>query len=369
MLLALVPTVALPSVMAQPTSSTSGLLNDLRAIQFPAGAAGAPAQPPMMPFGAANQGQAGLPGMASAAVGSLGGISFSGPGGAGSFGGGSMGLGANFGGPGTMPTAPAAGGMPTTLAGEPPEDMSCAATPRAAAWTVVKQHFQGIVAPSPPMQLASREAMSSGMEAVVSHLKSTGALTPETANECGLGKLCLQLLSFALVDDPGALVQLFTGFEELASPVLTLLLDVPWALLGASGFPFFGLLAQINLRRAHVPGALNNDAIDGLDDPAAKAYQAELLAALAAGGTASVDKASAAFMQRESQASALGPLTALAAQAAGGAPQQERLAFLQGLQLGFKQAIGNARELDIAMGTQWPLWSVLQLAVEHRLVA
>jgi len=306
------------------------------------------------------------PGMASAAVGSLGGISFSGPGG---LGGVSPGLGTNSGSSGAMPTLPtAAGGMPP-LAGEPPEDLACAATPRAAAWAVVKQRFQSVVTPSPPMQLASREAMTSGMEAVISHLKGSGALTPETVNECGLGKLCLQLLSFALVDDPGALVQLFTGFEELASPVLTLLLEVPWALIGASGFPFFGLLAQINLRRAHVPGALNNDGVDGLDDPVAKAYRTELLAALAAGGTASVDKASAAFMQRESQASALGPLTALAAEAAGGASQQERLAFLQGMQLGFKQAIGSARELDIAMGTQWPLWSVMQLAVEQRLIA
>jgi len=298
-------------------------------------------------------------GMASATVGPFGSVATSMPG-AGGMGMGGMGMPGGMG----MAMPGAAPGMQQAMA-EPPEDMSCSAGPRAAAWEAAKQHFRGLLAPgkSAP-QLASREAMSAAMEAALKELKAVDALGPQAADECGLGKLCLQLLSFATVDDPVALVQLFSGFEQLSSPVLTMLLDVPWAALAGAGWPFFGLLSQINLRRGHMQGALNTEAVDGLEEPANRAFQGELAAALAAADTAAVDKASSTYLQQETKGSALGPLTAMAAQASGSAPLQERLAMIQGLQIGFRQVIGNAMELDIAMGTQWPLWGLLHAAIE-----
>eukprot|EP00913_Durusdinium_trenchii_P009765 g9173.t1 len=44
-------------------------------------------------------------------------------------------------------------------------------------------------------------------------------MTPQTEEECGLGKLTIQLFSFASIDEPQVLLQLFAGFEQLASPV------------------------------------------------------------------------------------------------------------------------------------------------------
>merc|ERR1719188_709643 len=253
---------------------------------------------------------------------------------------------------------------------EPPEDLSCSAGPRAAAWGSAKQRFRSVFAGTAaggttPFQLASRELLTAAMQGAIQDLKAVNALGPEAVDECGFGKLCLQLLSFAAIDDPSVLPQLFSGLEQLASPVLTLMLDIPWALLGQTGFPFFGLLAQLNLRKGHVPGAFNSEAVDGLDDPVGRTFQAELTAALQGAGSGdAVEKASAAFLARESKGSALGPLTAMAAQAATVAGVQERVAILQGLQTGFQQVIGNAGELDIALSTQWPLWGLIHVAVD-----
>mmetsp|Transcript_15597 Transcript_15597/g.35463 ORF Transcript_15597/g.35463 Transcript_15597/m.35463 type:complete len:342 (-) Transcript_15597:81-1106(-) len=316
--------------------SPNSLLNDLRAIQFPAGGdqqaagafgmAGGMGMPQGMP-----QGMGGMP---------MGGMQQGMPQG--------MGMGG-------------APGMPQQGVSDPPPDLACTASPRTPAWGAAKQHFRALFPGRSVPQLASREAMSSSMEGALRDLKSMEALGPQAVDECGLGKLCLQLLSFASIDDPTALVQLFSGFEQLSSPVLTMLLDVPWVALAAAGWPIFGLMSQLNLRRSHVPGALNNDAVDGLDDPVNRAFQMELKSAP---DHAAVEKAAAAYLQKETKGSALGPLTAMAAQAAGSSSPQERMAILQGLQVGFKQVIGSPGELDIAMGTQWPLWSYLHAAIE-----
>jgi len=351
--------------------SPNSLLNDLRSIQFPPQAG----QPGMGMGGAAFAGQPGMPqgamGMGGMPQGMAGGMGMAGAmGGMGDQGFAGMQGGMPMGGgmPGMPMGGPPMGAMPPPpqqAVNEPPEDLSCTSSMRAPAWGTAKQQFRSLFAPGKALpMLASKEAMTAAMEGAMRDLTSQNALGPEAMDECGLGKLCLQLLSFSTIDDPAALVQLFTGFEQLASPVLTLLLDVPWVAMVQSGWPFFGLLAQLNLRRGHVPGALNSDAVDGLDDPVAKAFQAEASAALMVSDFASLEKASAAFLQKETKGSALGPLTAVAAQAAGGAPLQERLAILQGLQVAFKQVIGSAPELDIALGTQWPLWGLLHAAVE-----
>mmetsp|Transcript_59598 Transcript_59598/g.184839 ORF Transcript_59598/g.184839 Transcript_59598/m.184839 type:complete len:332 (+) Transcript_59598:3-998(+) len=318
--------------------------------------------------GVGGMGMGGQPGMGGMPQGGMGGMPPQG--GMGGFG--PMGV-MPGGVPGAMGTqgmgmgAPPMGAVPPPqqAVSEPPEDLACASAVRGAAWGSAKQHFRSLFAPGKSVpQLATKEAMSTALDGAMRDLKSQEALGPQAVDECGLGKLCLQLLSFSAIDDPSALVQLFTGFEQLASPVLTLLLDVPWVALAQAGWPFFGMLAQLNLRRAHVPGALNGEEVDGLNDPVAKAFQAELTAALTASDFAAVEKAAGAFLQKDTKGSALGPLTALAAQAAGSAPVQERLAILQGLQVAFKQVIGSAPELDIALGTQWPLWGLVHAAVE-----
>jgi len=211
--------------------------------------------------------------------------------------------------------------------------------------------------------MAPREILVGALEEIMQALKASKALSPDSADECGLGKLCLQLLSIVTIDDPSALTQLFSSFEQIASPVLTLLLDVPWAALAQAGWPFFGLLAQLNLRKAH--SGINTEAIDGLADPATRAFHGELQVALGKDGAA-LEAAAQAFLQKEQGAggSALGPLTAMAAQAAATPQVPQRAQMLGALQAGLKQVVGDAAELDIAMSTQWPLWGLMHVGVD-----
>ncbi|CAE8592134.1 unnamed protein product, partial [Polarella glacialis] len=117
--------------------------------------------------------------------------------------------------------------------------------------------------------------------------------------------------------DPSALAELFAGVEQLSAPVLTMLLDVPWLALAQSGWPIFGLLSQINVRKGQVPGLLNDDAIDGMQDPRTKQFLLELMAGLDAkegiDGVA-VQRAAGNFMDAGVAGSPLGLLTAMAAQ-------------------------------------------------------
>jgi len=252
-------------------------------------------------------------------------------------------------------------------AAEPPMDLACAASPRAAGWAGAKRHFQALFAPpgGSPLMLPSKEAVSAALEAAMRELQAVQALSPQAADDCGLGKLCLQLLSIAGIEDPTALAQLFQGLEQLASPVLTMLLDVPWAATGQSGWPLFGLLSLINLRKGTVPEALNVVAVDGLNDALGQAFQVEIIAALQAGDGGALERAGAAFLQRpDSQGSALAPLTAIAAQALGTSDVGRRMGLFETLQGVMKQVIGSPAELDIGLSTRWPLWGLLHMAME-----
>jgi len=287
-----------------------------------------------------------------------------------------------FGGFAQPPVAPAGGGgfgmPPPSMGGqqmgmqqqqqqqeatvEAPEDMGCQAGPHAAAWDAAKQRFRAVSAA--PLGMAPREVLVQTLEAVMQDLTASKALSPEFGDECGLGKLCLQLLSMLTMEDPTPLAQLFSSVEPIASPVLTLLLDVPWAFLAQSGWPLFGLLAQLNLRKGQAPGAINTAEIDGLNDPVTQAFGAQLQAALAQDGAA-LEVAAQTFLQQATGAgSALAPLTAMAAQAAGTPQLPMRAQMLGAMQSGLKQVIGNAPELDIALSTQWPLWGLLHIAVD-----
>merc|ERR1719464_1852738 len=106
-------------------------------------------------------------------------------------------------------------GMPQGMGGVPmgggmqqpdaPPDLACSASPRTPAWAAAKQHFRGLFPGGAAVpQLASREAMTASMEGALRDLKAMEALGSQAADECGLGKLCLQLLSFGSIDDPGA---------------------------------------------------------------------------------------------------------------------------------------------------------------------
>eukprot|EP00927_Polykrikos_kofoidii_P079087 TRINITY_DN75876_c0_g1_i1.p1 TRINITY_DN75876_c0_g1~~TRINITY_DN75876_c0_g1_i1.p1 ORF type:complete len:296 (-),score=68.78 TRINITY_DN75876_c0_g1_i1:107-994(-) len=245
-------------------------------------------------------------------------------------------------------------------------DWACVHGPRGEVWQSAKKGFQGLFAgPSGPYQVVSKETMKAAMDGIIADLKNAGAFSPQAADECGLGKLSVQLASLVGLEDPAALMNLFAGHEPIASPVLTMLLDVPWVALAVSGWPVFGLLNQINLRKQLIPGVMQSiEALDGTTDANTKSFLAEVTTSLGSGDKAALAKAGAAFLKQESKGSALGPLTALAAQAIGSPSLDERGALLQTVQAGFKQVLGTAAELDMALTTQWPVFGIIHATLE-----
>lgn len=309
--------------------------------------------PPMQPQGLGGQ-FGGTPTMQPQGFGGLGGFGGSMAGAApmgGAMGGG--GLGAP---PPPMPSMGATGAGP-----EAPEDLGCTTGAHAVAWQNAKQRFRSVT--SAPLGLAPREVLVGALEGAITDLKAASALSTQATDECGFGKLFLQLMSIATVDDPAGLAQVFSAIEQIASPVLTLALDVPWDAVAKSGWPLFGILAQINLRKVQA-GTLDTSGIDGLGDPTTKAFHAELTAALSRDGAA-IEAASSAFLKKENQSpSALAPLTAMSAQAAGQTELPVRAEMLAATQAVMKQVLGDAAELDIALSTSWPLWGLLHIAVD-----
>eukprot|EP00442_Polarella_glacialis_P012441 CAMPEP_0115096284 /NCGR_PEP_ID=MMETSP0227-20121206/29622_1 /TAXON_ID=89957 /ORGANISM="Polarella glacialis, Strain CCMP 1383" /LENGTH=276 /DNA_ID=CAMNT_0002489969 /DNA_START=88 /DNA_END=918 /DNA_ORIENTATION=- len=251
--------------------------------------------------------------------------------------------------------------------GQSMEELACVVGPRTETWASAKQRFRAIFMIQPAWLPVPKEALTATMQSAVADLNGHSALAPHLADECGLGKLSIQLLSMSAIEDPAALLQLFSSVEQLSAPVLTLLLDVPWVALAQAGWPIFGLLSQINVRKAQLQGALNDDVTDGMQEASAQQFQAELAAALNSqdgiDGMA-LQRAAAVYMGSPAKGSALALLTAMATQAAVAPDAQERVQLLEVLQQGFKQSIGSGAELDVALATKWPLWGLIHMALE-----
>merc|ERR1719491_197799 len=146
---------------------------------------------------------------------------------------------------------------------------------------------------------------------------------------------------------------------------MPLILEVPWLAVAQSGWPLFGLLAQLNQRRVQTKSG-NPPEVDGLNGKFESLYLREVFEALAKGDSKQLEESSRIFMSLDgTTGSALGALTAVAGQAAADRPPQEKLQLMEQLQNGFRQAIGSAAELDIALGTQWPLFGLIHFVLDQ----
>jgi len=150
--------------------------------------------------------------------------------------------------------------------------------------------------------------------------------------------------------------------------MLTLLLDIPWVVTALSGWPLFGILAQLSFNKVGaLEGAINHDALDGLEagDEALRSYFKAVRAGQQTGDLLVMSEASAAFLQSTSnQGGDMGWLTAMATQAAIQPQVKERMKFVETLQNYLRQSIHTAAELDIALATRWPLWGLLHVTID-----
>merc|ERR1719326_2362146 len=159
-----------------------------------------------------------------------------------------------------------------------PADMGCSEGHRAAQWLSVKKRFRGLFdgkSGASPFKAVAPDALVAALKDSIAEVEAVRGMStdPDAVNECGFGKLFIQLLSLVTVEDPQSQAQYFQEHQAIASPVLTMLLDIPWISMAQSGWPFMGILANINYQKASLLAPmLNVNAVDGLANEAIVAY-------------------------------------------------------------------------------------------------
>lgn len=249
-----------------------------------------------------------------------------------------------------------------------PGDMACTEGPRAKEWGAVKRRFRSLFdGASGPFQPVKPEALVATLKDSIADVEAVRGLSTDAdaVNECGFGKLFIQLLSLVTVEDPMGIAQYFQEHQAISSPVLTMLLDIPWIAMAQSGWPFFGVMAQINYQKSMLLSpVLNLEAVDGLADEAVKAFFDVMQEARGNGDMLSMATASGMYLRNIPTGSPYASLTAMATQTAISMDIQERLKGIETLQQLVKQAMTTPAELDIALTMRWPLWGFLHVCVD-----
>lgn len=260
------------------------------------------------------------------------------------------------------------GQMPEAPQAAMPADMGCAEGPRAAQWLAVKGRFRGLLdGAGGPFKPVASDALIAALRESIAEVEAVRGLSTDAdaVNECGFGKLFIQLLSIVTVEAPGGIVQYFQEHPAIASPVMTMLLDIPWVSVAQSGWPLFGILAQINYQKNKLLAPmLNLDAVDGIANEAVAAYYEVMSTSRDNGDMMGMATASQMYLRNTPPGSPYGTLTALATTCAVTMDLRERFKGIQTLQDSFRQALTSAAELDIALTVRWPLWAFLHVSVD-----
>lgn len=254
-----------------------------------------------------------------------------------------------------------------------PEDMGCMKGPNAATWQKVKARFRGIFdsLPAGPLQPAPRDWVQDAVNGAIADVQAVNGFAQPGADgeaECGYGKVMLQLLSVIAIDDPGAVAEIFRRSEGLSSPLLTVLLDVPWVETALSGWPMFGILAQVAFHKVAVAGpALDSAFIDGINDQVTLNYYNEVAMAQQTGDVNAIASATATYLNSPptgGEESAFGQLTAAATQAAAQSGVQARLNLMHEIQRSMRDVISSKEGLEVATTSRWPIWSLLHIVAD-----
>lgn len=249
-----------------------------------------------------------------------------------------------------------------------PADMGCNEGPRASQWTSVKRRFRGLFdGKDGPFQPVDSDLLVAAVKDSIAEIEAVRGLSTDAdaVNECGFGKLFIQLLSLVTVEDPSAIAQYFQEHPDVSSPAMTMLLDIPWVSMAQSGWPFMGIMAQINYQKAKLlTPMLNVEAVDGLANEAIVAYFDMMSQSKQTGDMLGMATASQMFLRNPPPGSPYGTLTAMSTTCAITMDIQERLKGIQTMQESFRQAVSTPQELDIALTIRWPLWGFLHVSVD-----
>eukprot|EP00391_Amoebophrya_sp_Ameob2_P002695 CAMPEP_0179002170 /NCGR_PEP_ID=MMETSP0795-20121207/11825_1 /TAXON_ID=88552 /ORGANISM="Amoebophrya sp., Strain Ameob2" /LENGTH=304 /DNA_ID=CAMNT_0020695741 /DNA_START=208 /DNA_END=1122 /DNA_ORIENTATION=- len=238
-------------------------------------------------------------------------------------------------------------------------DLLCMNGTHAQAWFNVQQKMRYILGPDAAFNgLDKSNTLEPALYSVLEDMQSTG-----NADVCGVGKLMVQLLSICAVDSDGTTIkQQIEGNEPLTSPLMTLLLDIPWNAYQPM-WPMFGFLAQLAMRR--VLAGVNAEAVDGLAQPELQQFASALNVGIINGDLEALKALSQAFIDAGSDAVAQSPLgfmTAVFTQAAVANSTEEAQALFFESQKVMKKMIFTPGDLDTTLSTRWPLWGMAYLA-------
>jgi len=239
-------------------------------------------------------------------------------------------------------------------------DLTCMKTTQIQTWLKLQQTFQYILGPAAGFTPLNKEntlepALSSIMEDVAS-------LPKESAGECAIGQLMLQLLKIITVDSDGELIGQLKSQETISSPILTLLVDVPWTTYQPE-WPIFGLLAQAAIKRSKTH--TNNEAVDGLTHPQLKEFANAMYRAIGETNLDDLKGLSRSFIDSGAdamEASPIGFLTAVFTQAATAPTKKEAQSMFSDAQILMKNMITSPSGLEATLGSRWPIWGMAYLA-------
>eukprot|EP00397_Hematodinium_sp_SG-2012_P031694 GEMP01033682.1.p1 GENE.GEMP01033682.1~~GEMP01033682.1.p1 ORF type:complete len:312 (+),score=59.59 GEMP01033682.1:43-978(+) len=181
--------------------------------------------------------------------------------------------------------------------------------------------------------------------------------------DCGVGKLMIQLLAMLAADETSAALTVAMRNETLSSPVMTLVLDIPWETLRL--WPFMGIFAQVAARQVtHSP---NESKMDGLENAEIVQYAAGLSSAVVERNWNAMHELSKIFLEQGQQLAEevpLGYITSLFVQAAALFRMKERpLELLVLAQNLLKGIVRTPEDLMAVLSTRWPMWGMAHLSM------
>lgn len=235
-------------------------------------------------------------------------------------------------------------------------DFSCAGIPK---WVAVREIFGAaapVLATEPLGAGGVRQLLDVALGSMVEG-GDKGAMTQQ--DDCGLGRLLLHILA-TIADDYTAdeLGHMVRQIEPLHSPLMTVLLDIPWAQVTQSMWPFAAVLHQLSLRRREaLPPEF--DQLKGVHQQ----FHAFITAALAEGKAAEAPAVLGEAAQQYIDATRDAPPSATgtaAAVLARGLAQRDAAA-LDAAQSLVQQLVASPTDLDAFLVSHWPvfqLWSL-----------
>jgi hypothetical protein len=196
------------------------------------------------------------------------------------------------------------------------------------------------------------------------------------SSECGLARLMTQLLQLvAKFGEPGTspsmVNEAILATEPVHSPLLTVLLDIPWVDTINSGWPYFQLMGQVQMRNWQDPNRQNplpRDLI--VQDESMTQFYTTVMTAVEAQDFNLLVQASSLFLEfagEEAQQLALKHpmafVTAIAGVSVGVSDPVQKASLFDQMQSVMVAAIHTPEDLVYVLNTSWPIWSLINLSI------